>query len=191
MLLEYGSREARVVRDMLRLAITGVAAGVLVLATGLSCIGSGDNAASATGKSSGRVSDAKRDFPLDSLATSTVTINGHTIRVWLARTSDEHAEGLMQVPESEIEDDQGMLFVFEDEAQRGFWMKNTITSLDIAFARMDGKIVAIWTMPPLTLETFPSLEPAMFALEVKAGTFKRLGVGEGDKMVIPEGVFKP
>jgi uncharacterized membrane protein (UPF0127 family) len=83
-----------------------------------------------------------------------------------------------------------MLFVFPDERLRGFWMKNTITSLDIAFARMDGTIVAIHTMPPLTLETFPSFEPAMFALEVKAGTFAALGIQEGDKLVIPDEVFK-
>jgi len=69
-------------------------------------------------------------------------------------------------------------------------MRNTITALDIAFARRDGTIVAIHTMPPLTLRTFSSFEPAMFALEVKAGTFERLGVVEGDVMVIPDSVFK-
>ena len=92
--------------------------------------------------------------------------------------------------ESEIADDQGMLFVFPDERYQGFWMKNTITPLDIAYARMDGTIVTIQTMPPLTLQTFPSYEPAMFAFEVKAGTFARLGIGTGDHLDIPDDVFK-
>lgn len=96
----------------------------------------------------------------------------------------------MHVAADEIADDQGMLFVFPDERLRGFWMKNTITSLDIAFARFDGTVVAIHTMPPLTLRSFPSYEPAMFALEVKAGTFARIGLKEGDKLEIPASIFK-
>lgn len=96
----------------------------------------------------------------------------------------------MWVPESEIADDQGMLFVFPDERYLGFWMKNTITSLDVAFARYDGTIVAMHTMPILTLETFPSYEPAMFALEVKAGTFDKLGIHVGDRIDVAEDVFK-
>lgn len=96
----------------------------------------------------------------------------------------------MYVPEREIADDQGMLFVFPDERYLGFWMKNTITPLDIAYARMDGTIVTTHTMPILTLQTYPSYEPAMFALEVKAGTFERLGIAAGDRIDIPDEVFK-
>lgn len=152
---------------------------------------------------SGGGSSAQRRFPLNTLKTSTLTISpapapgqsardlpSHTFRIWLATTSDQQQEGLMYVPIEDIPDDQGMLFVFSDERVRGFWMKNTITSLDIAFARADGTIVAVHTMPPLTLQTFSSIEPAMFALEVKAGTFARLGIREGDRMNIPDDVFR-
>lgn len=134
--------------------------------------------------------EGPRQFPLDTLQTSQVQVKGNTFRTWLALTPDQQTEGLMHVSESEIADDQGMLFVFPDEQIRGFWMKNTIIPLDIAFARMDGTIVAIHTMPPLTLRTFSSIEPAMFALEVKAGTFARLGIVEGDVLRIPDDVFK-
>lgn len=139
---------------------------------------------------SGRASsDASRQFPLSTLKTATVAINAHEIDVWLATTPATQREGLMYVTESEL-DDRGMLFVFSDEQVRGFWMKNTITSLDIAFARMDGTIVAIHTMPPLTLQTFSSIEPAMFALEVRAGRLAELGVKVGDHIEIPRSVFK-
>ncbi len=130
-------------------------------------------------------SSSRRQFPLDSLSTATVKARDATLRVWLATTEAQHSEGLMFVTEEEIADDQGMLFVFPDEAFRGFWMKNTITALDIAFARADGTIVATHTMPPLTLNTYPSYEPAMYALEMKAGSFARLGVVTGDKLEIP------
>jgi uncharacterized membrane protein (UPF0127 family) len=160
----------------------------------LGCVG---DAASSGGSSS------QRQFPLATLPTSTVTVSpvpvpgqstrdlpAHTFRIWIANTPDTQQEGFMFVPIEEIADDQGMLFVFSDERVRGFWMKNTITSLDIAFARSDGTIVAVHTMPPLTLQTFSSIEPAMFALEVKAGTFARLGIREGDRLAIPDDVFR-
>ncbi len=179
--------------------------GMLTLGGG--CFGSGgaggaagdtdgtDSAGGSGTTSTARASDARRQYPLDSLATATITIRGQVLRVWLAQEFDATrpgvvTEGLMHVPAEEIADDQGMLFVFSDEALRGFWMHNTIAPLDIAYTRADGTIVKIWQMPVLTWQTFPSIEPAMFALEVKQGTFKRLGVVEGDRMVISDAVFK-
>lgn len=160
----------------------------MVTISGFGCVGA-DSAAGGA---------ATRQFPLNTLKTATLSIQStpaggaatsHDIRVWLAQTSEEHSEGLMLVKPEEIADDQGMLFVFDEEQMRGFWMKNTITSLDIAFARADGLIVAIHTMPPMTLRTFSSIEPAMFALEVKAGTFARIGVREGDRLIIPDSAY--
>ncbi len=127
---------------------------------------------------------------MDQLQTSTVKAGVNTFRVWLALTPAQQNEGLMFVPPEEIADDQGMLFVFPREEQRGFWMLNTVTPLDIAFTRSDGRIVKIWQMPPQTLQTFPSVEPAMFALEVKQGTFSRLNIQEGDRLEIPQEVFE-
>ena len=156
------------------------------------CFGSPGGANAQAGGSS----DALRRYPLGTLPTSTVTIDDHVFRVWLAQEFDPNRpgvqeEGLMYVRPDEIADDQGMLFVFSDERVRGFWMRNTITPLDIAFARFDGTIVKIWQMPALTWQTFSSVEPALFALEVKQGTFARLGVQEGDRLVVPEQALVP
>lgn len=156
---------------------------VLIAGFGQGCVGPADNVDEA------RPSAERRQFPLSELPTDEIRINDQTFRVWLATTSAEQQEGLMWVPASEIADDQGMLFVFPREELRFFWMRNTITSLDIAYARMDGEIVKIHTMPPLTLQNFPSIEPAMFALEAKAGTFERLNIRAGDRIAIPERIF--
>ncbi len=151
----------------------------------IGCIGgSSEDANTARG------SAAQRRFPLDSLKTSAISVNGQPLRVWVAATPEVREEGLMFVPESEIADDQGMLFVFPREQELFFWMRNTITSLDIAYARRDGTIAKIWTMPPLTLQNFPSDEPVLFALEMKAGSFARLGVKVGDRLQIPQELFK-
>lgn len=133
---------------------------------------------------------------LDDLGqTATLTINEIAFHAWLALTDAQQQQGLMRVTEAEMApaDDgkeRGMLFVFSNERPLSFWMLNTIIPLDIAFARSDGKIVKIHTMPPLTTQPFPSLQPAQFALEVRAGTFQRLGITEGDLLVIPEDVLK-
>ena len=171
-----------------------------MLLAGGGCFGSsggsaGNSDSSGSADAAQRTSDARRQFPLDSLPTAQVSIKAHTFRVWLAQEFDDSRvgvvqEGLMHVPSAEIADDQGMLFVFSDERLRGFWMLNTIAPLDIAYARMNGTIVKIWQMPPMTLKTFPSIEPAMFALEVKQGTFDRLGITAGDQITIPDDVFK-
>jgi uncharacterized membrane protein (UPF0127 family) len=155
------------------------------------CIGSTNGGSSGNNNSAGGSdrrqsgSAALRRFPLDTLPTSTVTIGPHTFRVWLATIDAQRTEGLMHVTDAEIADDQGMLFVFGDEQERSFWMRNTIIPLDIAYMRTNGTIVQTHTMPPLTLKGFPSIEPARFVLEVKAGTFERLGVQRGDVVVIP------
>ncbi len=141
------------------------------------------------GMSSSDSSDPLRTFPLDTLETTTVTLGGRAIEAWLADTDEKQTEGLMFVTSEEL-GERGMLFVFSDERLRGFWMRNTVTSLDIAYARMDGTIVATHTMPPLTLRTFSSIEPAMFALEVRAGLLAELGVEAGDRLTIPDSVFK-
>lgn len=132
----------------------------------------------------------RRRFPLDSLPTADIRIGEHTFHVWLALTPEQQQEGLMFVPADKIPDDGGMLFVFDREQVLSFWMKNTVTPLDIAYARADGEIVTIRTMPPLTTRTFSSIEPAMFALEVKAGTFDKLDIREGDVLEVPDEVFK-
>ncbi len=154
--------------------LAGVAACLL-----LGCIGSG------AGNSS-----TKRETPLGALPTGTIEVDGHTLRVWLALTEETRSEGLMWVGAAEIADDQGMLFVFGREQLLSFWMKNTVTPLDIAYARTDGEIVMIHHMPALTLESFPSIEPAKYALEVESGRLAQLGVEVGDHILIPDDVLK-
>lgn len=125
--------------------------GLVLLGGG--CFGASNGSGSSNGGDTGqRASDARRRYPLDSLPTTTITIGEHEFHVWLVQESDETrpgalSEGLMHVPTSEIEDNQGMLFVFSDERQRGFWMLNTIAPLDIAYARFDGTIVKIGRCP--------------------------------------------
>jgi uncharacterized membrane protein (UPF0127 family) len=140
---------------------------------------------------------------LDAMATERIQIGDHTFQVWLASTPAEQARGLMQVPAETLAPippdaaaglpdgaERGMLFVFEQERLQAFWMFNTIIPLDIAFIRTDGTIVTTYTMAPLETRSYPSIEPVRFALEVRAGAFKKLGITPGDHVEIPQSVLK-
>jgi len=133
---------------------------------------------------------------LAAMATTTLTIKGHRFRVWLARSDRERRLGLMHVTADELrptEDgaDRGMLFVFGRDQPLGFWMKNTIVPLDLAYIRSDGTIVQTWTMQPLDTRVYPSRVPARFALEIKAGRLAELGIGVGERVEIPPELLKP
>jgi len=98
----------------------------------------------------------------------------------VARTPAERQHGLMdrdQVPEG-----TGMLFVFENEAIRSFWMKDTHVPLDIAYLNSDLRIVTILQMEPLVMSTYDSTAPAMFALEVRQGWFAEQGIEAGGQV---------
>jgi len=137
---------------------------------------------------------------LDHMETARIRVEGHAFEVWVARTREEVERGLMQVPESRLapipggpgepEIHRGMLFVFSDERPLSFWMYNTITPLDIAYLNSAGAIVRTHTMAALETRTYPSVEPARMALEVRAGLFERLGIAAGGRAEIPEGILK-
>lgn len=133
---------------------------------------------------------------LTAMRTSLVTIRNHagqshTFNVWVAETLDEQMLGLMNVTDAELDKDEGMLFVFSRDEVRGFWMRNTIIPLDIAYIRSDGTIVRTLTMQPLDESTYSSVEPARFALEVRAGELAARGIAAGDRVEIPASLLNP
>jgi len=87
--------------------------------------------------------------------------------------------------------DHGMIFVFSDEAPRGFWMKNTRIPLDILYIATDGKIVSLKTMRPYDLSQIPSDGPAKYAIELNAGMIQKTGVKVGEILQIPAEAREP
>ena len=130
--------------------------------------------------------NVKEKNNLSSMRTTPITITGKTtFTTYIADTGPTQQLGLMNTTESELPVDRGMFFVFPSDRLRNFWMHNTIIPLDIAYIRSDGTIVKIYTMEPLNEIGYPSIEPARFALEVRAGQFAQRGVVEGDHVEIP------
>jgi len=115
-----------------------------------------------------------------------VELGGKTFGVEIADTQEKQALGLMF--RENMPDDEGMIFVFPNEAPRSFWMKNTRISLDIMYFDKDLKMVSISAdTPPCRVSrcpSYPSIKPAMYVLELNAGKASELGVGPGDKLTI-------
>jgi uncharacterized membrane protein (UPF0127 family) len=118
---------------------------------------------------------------------ATVYVQDKPFLVEIAETPDAHARGLMF--RTCLKDGYGMLFVFEDEDIRSFWMKNTLISLDIIYLNKDRQVVDLHSsVPPCRSDPCPSYTsalPARFVLEIKGGTASKLKLKIGDKIFIP------
>lgn len=100
----------------------------------------------------------------------------------IADTDFKTQQGLMY--RSSMAANQGMLFVFEKEAMKSFWMRNTQIALDLIYADKDQKIVSIWkNAKPFDDKTsLSSKYPAQYVFEINAGLSDKLGLAPGQKM---------
>jgi uncharacterized membrane protein (UPF0127 family) len=107
-------------------------------------------------------------------------VNGKTIQVEIADTPDTRSQGLSL--RDSLPKDHGMLFVFDEEGNYAFWMKNMEFNLDIIWINSTGTIVHIEKNLKPCLEICPSYgseKPAQYVLEMNAGVSDELGIREG------------
>ena len=107
------------------------------------------------------------------------------VDVEIADNDDTRQRGLMY--RYNMEEFQGMFFVFPYEDYRSFWMKNTYLSLDIIYINANNEIVSIqkYTQPKSTY-SLPSEKPAKYVLEVNAGFTDKYQIKPGDKIELEE-----
>jgi uncharacterized membrane protein (UPF0127 family) len=126
--------------------------------------------------------DAKGD-PLEPLTVTTAS-GEHRFMVEIADDDAERQRGLME--REPLADDRGMLFQFPDVAERGFWMRNTPSPLDIIYIDPRGRIVSIAkNATPQSDTVIPSNGPASGVLELRAGRADEIGAQPGDKVSHP------
>jgi uncharacterized membrane protein (UPF0127 family) len=103
------------------------------------------------------------------------------IDIELAQDESQRQLGLMF--RDTLAENQGMLFLFDNEEARAFWMKNTILSLDMIFVNAKNEIVTIHKYTtPYSEETYESTKPAKYVLEVNAGFTDRKKISVGDRI---------
>lgn len=108
------------------------------------------------------------------------------IKLEIARTSEEHQTGLMH--RDSLEADSGMLFIFETEEVRTFWMKNTFIPLDIIFLDRNFEIVEIAENTEInqTVKRYSSKRPTLYVVEMNAGWSSRNNIEIGDRLMITD-----
>ncbi|MBI5299176.1 MAG: DUF192 domain-containing protein [Deltaproteobacteria bacterium] len=104
-----------------------------------------------------------------------------TFTVEVAKTPEEKSHGLMG--RENLADKHGMWFVFDEEVQDPFWMKDTPLALDIIFIDRNNKIVDIIpNAVPNSTDILTPHQKYRYVLEVKAGTAANLKLNLGDKV---------
>jgi uncharacterized membrane protein (UPF0127 family) len=100
--------------------------------------------------------------------------------VEFAVSQEEQQRGLMY--RKELDQDSGMIFVYNRPRILSFWMKNTYLPLDIAFVDKNNVVIDIFPMVPLSLESIRSTSEALYAIEVNAGYYAKRGITPGSRI---------
>lgn len=122
---------------------------------------------------------------------SALTAQGdvYAFEVDIADDSEERMRGLQNV--SQLSDDEGMWFVFDEPGVRSFWMKDTLISLDMIFVDENLKILnVVHAVPPCIAEDPEQLDcplyfsegDAQYVLELRGGVAEKNGLLPGDSV---------
>lgn len=115
-----------------------------------------------------------------------VCFGDNCFEVELAKSSLEKTKGLMF--RKSMQDNKGMLFLFDREEKHSFWMKNTLIPLDIIWISDSNKVVFINKNTQPCKQFFcPSITPlvgAKYVLEINGGLAEKYMIKVGDMVDI-------
>ena len=115
----------------------------------------------------------------------TVCVNVSCFNVEIADTDEKRKIGLMY--REELDEAEGMFFIFPEEGIYPFWMKNTLIPLDIIWIDNSKRVVFIYkNSQPCGAGECPSINPgvnAQYVLEINAGFSDNLGINVGDTVI--------
>ena len=113
-----------------------------------------------------------------------VTLKGQNFSVEVVSTPDQRQLGLMYRRSMDMQ--HGMLFIFEDEQPRSFWMKNTKIALDILYFDEKQRLISQQlNARPCKADpcpAYPSEGAAMYVLELNAGQAHKLKLLPDEKI---------
>jgi uncharacterized membrane protein (UPF0127 family) len=110
--------------------------------------------------------------------------DGFTVSVEIAADDDTRAQGLMF--RDHLEPGTGMLFLFPEDGDYPFWMKNTRIPLDMLWIDSSQKVAHVkFNVPPCVISDCPNYPPnvtARYVLEVAGGVALQHHVKAGDQL---------
>jgi uncharacterized membrane protein (UPF0127 family) len=106
------------------------------------------------------------------------------VSVELAADDDLRSQGLMF--RDHLNPGTGMLFLFNEDDEHAFWMKNTLIPLDMVWLDASQRVVHVkYNVPPCKVANCPSYPPRVmsrYVLEVAGGEALRHGIKIGDQL---------
>lgn len=109
--------------------------------------------------------------------------NSPSAEVELARDEASRERGLMY--RTSMPEDSGMLFSWQDERVRNFWMRNTCIPLDMLYITKDGVVAGILEQVPTLSDAPRGIRcPVAHVLELNAGWARSHGIAPGMKVKI-------
>lgn len=120
--------------------------------------------------------------PTQGQSLRTIELKGQTIRVSVADTESARGQGLSG--RAGLAADEGMLFVFPEDGEYAFWMKDMLFPIDILWISADGTVVymAENVSPDTYPQSFRPNAPARYVLELPAGYAEAHAVEIGDRV---------
>ncbi len=127
-----------------------MAVAVALMALGVACSGASESSA----KSSAEHDSVESTLPV--ITFTTAADQTVPLAVEVADDGGEMSCGLMH--RTDLPENQGMIFVYRVDSGGGFWMRNTLIPLSIAYVAADGRIVDILDMQPVPGPGFTPFE---------------------------------
>jgi len=128
----------------------------------------------------------KKDAPIHQTTKESILINDKRVFVEIADEAKEQILGLSG--RERLDDDAGLLFIFDPVQSPGFWMKDMKFPIDIIWIGADGTILGI--EKSIAPETYPKNffppSPIKYVLEINSGWSEENNIKLGDKLKFPK-----
>jgi uncharacterized membrane protein (UPF0127 family) len=129
------------------------------------------------------ITDTDYVFKKEGTLTFTDSLGNIKTRIDIQIADNEYDRELGLMFRKHMQENRGMLFIFPQEGIQSFWMHNTYIPLDMIFVNAQDKIVTIQNADKtLSDQTYSSIKPAQFVIEVNLGFAKKYGLKVGDKI---------
>ena len=113
--------------------------------------------------------------------------DGFVVSTRVADTPDKQERGLMFV--KNLPENEGMIFIFDQDKELTFWMKNTLIDLDMVFIDSNKIVTSVAAQVPHSYTYTPDNEVAyalgygQYVLELSSQTAQKHRVKPGEKLV--------
>ena len=131
-------------------------------------------------------------FPRLALKTTKVCFQSKCFQAEVADNTSTRERGLMN--RRHLDDNKGMLFVFEKEGDYPFWMKNTLIALDMIWINQSNQVVFIkknaLSCGQGECNNIVPNQNGTYVLEINGGLAQKNNIKVGDSVVIDSSPYR-